>query len=36
MLHWLANTLGQPLPAELAALDVTTPAALADALRRRV
>lgn len=34
MLGWLAETLGQPLPAELAALDVTTPVALAGALRR--
>ena len=34
MLHWLAETLGQPLPAELAALAIATPAALADALRR--
>jgi serine/threonine protein kinase len=36
MLRWLADTLGQPLPAELAALEMTTPAALADALRRHV
>lgn len=34
MLHCLASTLGEPLPAELAALDLLPPAALADALRR--
>ncbi len=36
MLRWLADALEQPLPAELAALDAPTPAALADALRRYV
>ena len=36
MLHGLAAALGEPLPADLTALDVTTPAAFASALARYV